>query len=123
MSLERNPEQIYPDEPEWLRFKWEFFTDTKKTKRGRGSNTKVREFEKLHPNLELIDVMDISKNIMVFRGPVLFRADGKEYREIKYSYKREGQLRYYQPSTDLLDWFDCVDQFSQYRKLKKEERK
>lgn len=119
-----NKQHFYEDgyeDPVWYRFKWEFWTDTKKTKGGKDSNTKVKEFEKLHPNLTLMMVDTLDKRIFVFKGPVLFRDEEKEFREIKYSYIRRGQERYYEPSKDLLDWFDCVDQFSQYRKQKKAE--
>ncbi len=111
------------EEPEWLKFKFKFWTDTKKTKGGKDGNTKVKEFEKLHPNLTLVLVDTLDKRINVLTGPILFRDEVQEYREIKYSYVRRGQERYYEPSKELLDWFDCVDQFSQYKKQKKEEKK
>jgi len=119
MSLERNLYEDGYDEPNWLQFQFRFFTDTKKTKNGKSSNAKVKEFEKLHPNLTLVMVDDISQTKFVFRGPVLYRADGKEYREIKYSYKKEGQKRYYKPSDLLYEWLLNWDEISEAKKWRK----
>lgn len=99
------------DEPTIFNFKF-------KGKNLDSMNHKITEFEAKHPNLTLIDFMDTSYDKKVLTGPNLHLDDTMVYREIKYSFKIWGCICYYLPSDELLNWFDCVDQFSQYRKIK-----
>ena len=101
------------DDPTWLGFDWTF----------RDSNEvrllhKIKAFEKLHPNLTVMWADQFNTKKYVFSGPVLFHADGKEYREIKYSYKIYGINIQYQPSDLLYQWLLNWDEISEQRKHK-----
>ena len=96
----------------------ELFEFTFKAKNHHLENTQVEQFEKIHPNLTLVDVHSFDTNVPVMTGPVLFTDGTQAYRELKYTFTVYQSARVYQPSNELLEWLGMMDEFSEYRKEK-----
>ena len=83
----------------------------------------MKEFREQHPNLTLSHGDNWIKEVNVLTGPVLFRDDGKDYREIKYSFNIYYYGGYYEPSDELHRWLTMINEMTEWRKWKKNLRK
>ena len=105
------------DSPIWLDYSFDF-----RSKNLYQLNKKIEKFEKLHPNLKLVMVDDITKEKPVVDDTILFSDELQDYHELRYKFKIYGNRRYYEPDVLLLNWLLAVDMFALWLKVKRAEK-